>query len=419
LWALADCASFYCSCERLFRPDLARSPVAVLSNNDGCVVAITQEAKDLGFKRGDVFFKSEKAYREANVAVFSSNYALYGDISRRVIAAMESLAPEVCQYSIDEAFLPFDRAMAERALELGRAIRERVDRWVGVPVRVGLGSTRTLAKLANHWAKKTSPVYLLEAGSDETERILSATPAGDVWGIGRRQAAKLEAMGIRTAKDLRSMDPALARKALSLTGQRTVLELRGTQCIEDDLVPAPRHTLVSSRSFGRKVASMEELSEALSMHASIAGEKLRREGLLAGSLSVHIDTGPYAPQPFHGGASLSLAQPSNSTSDFLKAARAALESCYRPGFQYVKAGVLLFDLGPEARAGRRSLFPPSEEQARDARLMAALDGINGKYGRDSIRFSSLGRIDPAWANRRERLSGLSTTSWDRLPLAKA
>ncbi|MDR0620615.1 MAG: Y-family DNA polymerase, partial [Deltaproteobacteria bacterium] len=284
LWALVDCACFYCSCERIFRPDLADRPVVVLSNNDGCVVAITPEAKALGFKRGEVFFKSQERLLEAGVAVFSSNYALYGDISRRVAMTMESLVPELVQYSIDEAFIPFRGALAAQAESVGEALLKRVGQWVGVPVRVGLGPTRTLAKLANHWAKIRGPVLKLDLGSDLLEDILEKTPVGDVWGVGYRLPGRLAKLGLKTARDLRDMDPNQAARLFSVTLERTVLELGGYQCVENDLSPVPRRTMVSSRSFAKAVTRLEDLAEALAHHCAVAGEKMRKEGLLAGTV---------------------------------------------------------------------------------------------------------------------------------------
>jgi DNA polymerase V len=419
-----DCACFYCSCERLFRPDLRGKPVVVLSNNDGAVVAITPEAKELGFRRGDVFFKREAELVGAGVAVFSSNYALYGDISRRVMETMGSLAPVVRQYSIDEAFVPLGGALAPNARELGLAIRDRVMAWVGVPVRVGLGATRTLAKLANHWAKRRpGGVLLLAPGSEDLERALAETPAGDVWGIGRRGAAKLEGLGISTALQLRGLDPARARRLLSVTGLRTVMELRGVQCVEGDLDPAPRQTMVSSRSFGRKVRRREDLAEALAAHATAAGERLRREGLSALGLSAFIETSRFAGAHFRTGATVGLGSPTSSTVGLARAARAALEACFVPGKDYAKCGLTLFDLSESREGGRgpAGLTGGGDggDGGRPAGLMGAMDEINSKYGKGAIRISAAPGGRPFWEMRRGRLSGLSTCDPERLPLALA
>ncbi|MDR1546711.1 MAG: Y-family DNA polymerase [Deltaproteobacteria bacterium] len=416
IWALVDCACFYCSCERLFRPDLIGRPVAVLSNNDGCVVSLTPEAKALGFQRGEVFFKSRRRLQEAGVAVFSSNYALYGDISRRVTLAMESVAPDVRPYSIDEAFIPFSGALAAQAAEAGRALTERVGRWVGVPVRVGLGVTRTLAKLANRWAKEQGPVLDLTADERRLDELLARTAAEDVWGIGRRLAVKLERLGVKTAEDLRAFDPLRARRLFGVTVQRTVMELGGLPSADDDLDPTPRKTLVSSRSFGRRISELEDLSQALAARCAQAGERLRREELLAGRLSIFIGTGRVDDEPFEAGATARLPWPTSSTLEFVKAARTALERAYQPGRRYGRAGVMLLELS-EKKPDR--LFPPAPAAVRSEALMRSLDLINARHGRETIKFSAQGPAEPVWGLRRDRLSEVSTTAWAELPTAKA
>ncbi|MDR2387130.1 MAG: Y-family DNA polymerase [Deltaproteobacteria bacterium] len=414
LWALMDCACFYCSCERIFRPDLENRPVVVLSNNDGCVVAITPEAKALGFKRGEVFFKSKDRLLEAGVAVFSSNYALYGDISRRVAMTMESVVPEIIQYSIDEAFIPFHGALAAQAEQVAQTLLKRIRQWVGLPVRVGLGPTRTLAKLANHWAKKLGPVLRLDLGSELLEDLLAKTALEEVWGVGHRLSERLSKMGLKTARDLRDLDHHKAAKLFSLTLERTVLELGGYQCLEDDLSPVPRKTMVSSRSFAKAVTGFEDLLEALAHHCALAGEKIRKEGLLAGSLSVFISTGRHVEKPCHTGASVTLNKPSSSTADFIKAALGALKHSFIPGPGYRKAGIMLFDLR-EKKSPRPSLLPPAPWLEQSNNLMKAIDQINHRYGRNAIKFSIQGGQEPIWAMRQERLSKVSTTDWDFLP----
>ncbi|MDR2354292.1 MAG: Y-family DNA polymerase [Deltaproteobacteria bacterium] len=420
LWALVDCSCFYCSCERLFRPDLENKPVVVLSNNDGAVVAITPEAKDLGFKRGDLYFKKEKELKEANVAVFSSNYALYGDISRRVIMTMESVVPKICQYSIDEAFVPFTQTLALNAHEVGWTLHDRVKNWVGVPVRVGIGATRTLAKFANHWAKKIERVLYLPLGSQELEDLLSKTPVGDIWGIGSRSARKLERLGIDSALKLRDMDLNQVRKLLHITGQRTVMELRGYQCIEDDLAPAFRKTLVSSRSFGTKIRRLEDLEQAVANHAAIGAERLRKEGLAAMGLSVFIETSRFGDDPFQGGASVKLKSPTSSTVDLVKAAKEALHACFVEGKLYAKCGIMLYDLCTmeEAIVMEGKLFD-DEEKDRTVSLMGAIDEINQKYGKKTIRVMSESGKKSYWNLRQDNLSRISTTVFDELPVVTA
>lgn len=296
LWGLVDCNSFYCNAERLFRPDLRNKPVVVLSNNDGCIIARSDESKALGYQMGDVYYQLKDKLKRDGVTAFSSNYTLYGDISRRVMGTIGSVVP-VDQYSIDETFVPFGPAMAVQAEEVGWTLHDRVARDVGMPVRVGIGATRTLSKLANHWAKKISRVLYLELGSEKLEQVLEETPCIDVWGIGRRQSAKLARSGIHNARQLRDMDLDKALRLLTVVGQRTVYELRGHQCIMDDDIPVPRKTLVSSRSFGRRVRRKEDLAEALAMHATIAGERLRKENIVASSIQVWAETSRFMETP--------------------------------------------------------------------------------------------------------------------------
>jgi DNA polymerase V len=409
LWALVDCQSFYCSCEGLFRPDLAGKPVVVLSNNDGCLVSVTEEAKALGFRGGEPFFKVAPALKRAGAAVFSSNYTLYADLSRRVMATMASLVPEVEQYSIDEAFIPFSPALAAQAEEVGWRLHDRVRQWTGIPVRVGIGQTKTLAKLANHWAKKKTRVLRLEAGTEQLEELLQQTPVKDVWGIGRRLATKLAEKGISTAWHLRELQPKAAQKMLSILGQRTVLELQGQQCLED--TPTIRKTLFNSRSFAHPVTTKDELREALAFHCGIAGERLRSEGLAAGGLSVYISTSWHVEDSFQTGATMNLSPPTDDTLAFIRAAHQALEQCFRTNHQYMKAGVLLLDLAPRGRS--ESLYDPPPDSARQ-NLMSALDEINAKYGRGTAHFAAQGEPDAPWHMKRSFKSGNLTTSWDEL-----
>lgn len=416
LWALVDCNSFYCSCERLFRPDLHNQPVVVLSNNDGCLIALTPEAKNLGFKMGDVFFQAERRLQQHKVHVFSSNYRLYGDISSRVMQAMSSLVP-VEQYSIDEAFVPFHRPLAVQALEVGWAVHDRVRKWVGMPVRVGIGTTRTLSKLANHWAKRIERVLKLEAGDPLTENCLANTPTGDVWGIGRRQVAKLDRYGIRTARQLRDMELGLARKLLTVVGERTVRELRGEQCVMDDEAPIPRKTLVSSRSFGRRVTLKTDLAEAFAMHAEIAGARLRAEGLETLCVGVEATTSPHAEVPyFRMAGQVRMPVPTNLTGDLIAATTAALEKCFTPGHSFMKGGIVLWEISDQSRR-QMTLMEAVPDPARLKRgsLMAAVDTLNDKYGRDTLRFAAQGNKNAFWHMQRNKMSPYYTNRWEELP----
>lgn len=416
LWALVDCNSFYCSCERLFRPDLEGQPVVVLSNNDGCLIALTPEAKALGFKMGEVFFQVEHRLKRHGVHVFSSNYRLYGDISARVMQAMASLVP-VDQYSIDEAFVPFHRPLAVQALEVGWAIHNRVRQWEGMPVRVGIGTTRTLAKLANHWAKRIDRVLLLKAGDSLTEQCLAETPTGDVWGIGRRQSAKLERYGIRTAMQLRDMDIGLARKLLTVVGERTVRELRGTQCIMEDEIPVPRKTLVSSRSFGSRVTNKSDLAEAFAMHAVIAGQRMREEKLEALCVGVEATTSPHAEEPyFRMAGQVRLSVPTNLTGELIAATADALEKCYTPGHAFMKGGIVLWEISDQHKRQLTLLEAVHDPgRTKNRNLMAVIDTLNDKYGRDTLTFAAQGNKDAFWHMQRKRMSPYYTNRWADLP----
>lgn len=420
LWALVDCNSFYCNCERLFRPDLREKPVVVLSNNDGCLIALTPEAKALGFSMGEVFFQVEQRLRQQQVAVFSSNYTLYSDISQRVMGTLESVVPRIDQYSIDEAFVPFDAVLAAQPEAVGWEMHNRVAKWVGMPVRVGIGPTRTLAKLANHWAKKKSRVFRLSPGTPEFEDILEATPTGDIWGIGRRQAKKLLLHGISNARQLRDLDLDRALRLLTVVGQRTVYELRGFPCIMLDTSPLPRKTLVSSRSFGRRTSRREELAEALAMHAAIAGQRLRAENMVASAISVWCETSRHMEEPYHcirGTAHLPL--PTNNTASLVQAAWSALTGCYQPGHGFMKGGILLFGLAEE---GNRQLtlleaVQPAPEAKRRI-IMQSLDRINDKYGRDTLHTAAQGKPDARWRMRRHKMSPYYTTRFEDFPRVK-
>ena len=416
LWALVDCESFYSSCERIFRPDLTGRPIVVLSNNDGCLVALSPEAKALGFKMGEPYFSVERALNKAGVTVFSSNYTLYADMSRRVMATMATVVPTIEQYSIDEAFIPLPPALAAQAEDVGRTIHDRVRQWTGIPVRVGIGPTKTLAKLANHWAKKGGRVLVFEIGSRQLEDILEKTPVGDVWGIGRRSRARLEEIGIIKARQLRDLEEGTSRKLFSVVGRRTIQELRGRQCIEDD--PAPvRQSLFNSRSFGRPVADKEELLEALSYHCGIAGERLRAEGLTAGSLSIHLATSWFGEQPFQTGSTIEFGRFTGDTRIFMRAAKEALGRCFRSGIKYAKAGVLLQDIGPAQRQSI-SLFDEISEPEAQGGLMLALDEINRKFGKNTIRLGAQGEPDATWHMKRNMKSRNYTTDWGELAEVK-
>jgi DNA polymerase V len=422
LWALADCNNFFASCEKLFRPDLADRPVVVLSNNDGCIVARSREAKALGIPMGAPEFKVRDLLKKHKVEVFSSNYVLYGDMSARVFAALEHVCPAVEQYSIDEAFVRFDGALLADPLAVARAMRETALQWTGITVSVGVGATRTLAKIAGDIAKKGDGVCLLPApDAPEMETVLRKTPVADIWGIGRRLVKTLWAEGVTSAFQLRNADEQWVRRRLTVSGWKTVLELRGIPCINEDDAPAPRRTLVSSRSFAKKVYDRHALEEAVSSFTARAAERLRREKLTAGGIAVSLRTSRHIGRDaFYAAADHApFLKATADTGVMLEAARRILDRIYRQGPAYAKAGVMLYDLAPRSRR-QSSLFDAVASDARREELMAAMDSVNRRFGRGSLRFGAEGPAQGQadWRMRQERRSPRMTTDWNELPKAR-
>ncbi len=442
LWGLMDCNNFYASCERLFRPDLIGRPMVVLSNNDGCIVARSAEAKALGIPMGEPEFKARAFLKRHNVAVFSSNYTLYGDISQRVMQVTEGVVPYMEQYSIDEAFLRFTGSLQSNAVEAAQLIRHRVLQWTGIAVSVGLGPTRTLAKLANNLAKKEQKthagqgVYVFPHEAAAQDALLAQVPVGDVWGIGRRQAAKLVACGITHAKALRDMPDHWLRQKLTVTGLRTAWELRGIACIDAESSPTPRHTLVSSRSFGERVYAKAHLAEALTTFTVNAAERLRRENLLAGGIAVHIRASKHrcahGEKPYNETLHLSFAQATDDSTRMIATALRALEGLFKEGVVYAKAGVMLYDLQPKSgQQGSLLQCADVKQEIKDKQaqqLMRVLDGINARYGKHTLQYAAQGMgkgveagqgdVSAApWRMRQKYRSPKFTTAWDALPTA--
>lgn len=421
LVALADCDSFYASCERVCRPDLIGRPIVVLSNNDGCIVARSREAKALGIPMGKPEFELRPLLRKHHVAVFSSNYTLYGDLSHRVMQTLQSITPHVEVYSIDEAFLPLTGALAANADALAREAIEKVGRWVGLPLSIGIAPTRVLAKIATRVAKK-NPQFggcynLLHC--DSIDAILAGVDVGDIWGIGRHGALKLKTHGIANALQLRNADSGFIRKLLTVNGLNILMELRGIPSIGED-IPLTHSAVISSRSLGYKVETLEPLLEAVAFHAARAGEKLRRKHLLAQMVSARIQTSwaqkGIKPQRDEM-AMVRLKRPSFDSADFIRAAQAALKSIFRPGYGYAKVMVMLTDLSSHAE-GQHDLYGLMyESEARDARrsaLFELVDRINRVEGRGTIRFAAQGQQNAAWHMKRARLSPAWTTDSQEL-----
>ena len=417
VFALVDCNNFYASCEKLFRPDLKDTPVVVLSNNDGCVVARSREAKLLGIKMGVPVFQIKAEMQRHGILAFSSNYALYADLSSRVMRTLEEMAPRVEVYSIDEAFLDLTGIESVISLvEFGQQVRERIGHWIGITVCVGIAPTKTLAKLANHAAKKypaTQGVVDL-TNPDRQRRLLALVPVDDVWGVGKRLSKRLNALGITTALDLANASPRAIRDQFSVVLERTVRELNGESCIELEEIPPTKKQIVCSRSFGVKVTHFELLREAVCEYATRATEKLRKEQQQAKVMTVFIRTSPFKdnePQ-YSNSASGELLIPSCDTRDFIELANHLLKRIWKDGFRYAKAGVMLSDFYDPGMF-QPGLFDDVSTRSNSQQLMSVLDTIN-QSGAGKVFFAGQG-TKKDWSMKREHLSPAYTTRWDQLP----
>ena len=420
VFALVDCNSFYCSCERVFQPKLEGQPVVVLSNNDGCVVTRTAEAKARGIAMGEVWHLA-RAELKAGVHAFSSNYTLYGDMSRRVMTTLRDFAPTLEIYSIDEAFLGFT-AKTDWA-PLGRDIRTTVQRHTGIPVSVGFAPTKVLAKLANKLAKKPGPhtgVFVWPADPSAASAVLARVPVEDVWGIGQKLAARLASFGVTTALALRDLDITTARRVLAVTGQRIVLELRGSSCLELEELAPTKKAICCARGFGVPLTSLDQLQEPLAVYVSRVAEKLRAQHLTAGFIQVFLETNPHGGGPqYSPGTGRALDMPTNYTADLASIAADLLRQIHRPGFLFRKVGVLLSDLHPETETQLSFDGPSPETVARRRTLMATLDRLNATLGRGTLRLGSAGTADPVWKMRQAHLSPCFTTQWGALLTVRA
>jgi len=433
LFALIDCNNFYASCERVFRPDLEGRPVAVLSNNDGCIVARSGEVKALGVPMGAPYFKFRDVLQRHDVQVFSSNYELYGDLSARVMTVLSRFSPDVEIYSIDEAFLALGGFAGWDVTAHARELRATVKRWTGIPVSVGIAPTKTLAKLAAGRAKKAQDlggVFVMPSRPQEREAALAATPVSDVWGIGRRWSKRLEARGVMNALDFTREPEHWVRSNMGVGGARTQAELLGIVCFGLDSQPHDRKSCVVSRSFAHPVADFEGLKDAVATFAARAGERLRQGGLVAGQVTAFALTDRFnAHQTQHqAAATVALDSPTNLTAELTRAALNALRRAHRSGLSYKKAGVMMLDLATEC-AQQQTLFTPSAiDQAKAVRLQNALDSLNaarnnGRNGaRDLVRLGATGfnlKKAGGWQLRRDHTSPRYTTSWAELRTVRA
>lgn len=426
LIALVDCNSFYASCEKLFRPDLKNRPVIVLSNNDSCIVAASSEAKKAGLKRGLPLFQQKQLIESCGAAVFSSNYTLYADISRRVIMALGELAPSIETYSIDEAFIevPFRLGADPRKIaSYGREVREKVTRYTGIPVSVGISSTKTLAKAASRLAKKNNKgemehLYII----DNENRIpsLKAVAVEDVWGIGMRYSLFLRERGIHTAYAFSLLDPWWVKKKMTLTGYRTLLELNGEKQVNPEDPSSGKKAIISSRQFGRPVTSLEELLEAVSDYATGASEKLYRQSSSAGAVTVVLETDRHreGEKYYSAGRSFLFPSPVSYTPDIIKASCALMKEIYSSGYNYKRAGVILTDIASTDKM-QKELFEEINESGERKKLQQAVSEINFRYGKNTLSSLSRGTGTLKWQMRRQRLSPRYTTDINDFPVVSA
>lgn len=416
VFALVDCNNFYASCERVFNPTLNGQPIVVLSNNDGCVVARSNEAKALGIGMGVPEFQIRPLLSAHRVQVFSSNYTLYGDMSQRVMETLEQFSPDVEVYSIDEAFLSLVGFEPRGLIEHGRLIRRTVPQWTGIPVSVGIAETKTLAKIANRIAKRTPDtggVFDLLACPDR-EALLGRVAVEDVWGIGPNHARLLKQHDITTALQLRGVDDQWIRKRMGIVGLRLVMELRGVSCLDLEQCPPPKQSLTCSRAFGKLISTLKEMEEAVSVYTSRVAEKLRCERLATTVLTVCLTTNEFKEGPQYSNAlTLKLPIATDSTADLIRCALQGIRAIYRDGYLYKKAVVVLTSLVPVSQT-QADLFD-SQDRRKFTRLMTALDAVNDRWGAGTLHYASSG-ITKAWETRFHRRSPAYTTDWDELPV---
>ncbi len=410
--ALIDCNSFYVSCERLFNPKIKNVPVVVLSNNDGCVISRSTEAKKLGIRMGEPYFKVKDLVKKNNVQIFSSNYALYGDLSRRVMKVLKGFTDKIEIYSIDEAFLDLSHIKDEQVEEYGKQIRERVLKWTGIPTSVGISNTKTLSKVANHIAKKNKAgvIFLKE----NIDNILKDFDIADVWGVGRQLSKLYIKNGIDNAYKLKNISNTWVKKSTNVLGAKTVMELRGISCIDLETEETRRKSCCVSRSFGKKVESLDKLKESITTHCLNAAEKIRTDKQTTRAVTIFIRTSPFDKNRKYYSNSITIELPvaTNNSIELVKTAISGLGKIYKYGYFYQKAGVILSKLRDASEKELNLLAPILEKKSQP--LMRAIDFTNAKYGRNAISIAQAG-ISNDWKMRREHSSRIDTASFDFLP----
>ncbi|AFS46996.1 DNA polymerase IV family protein,impB/mucB/samB family protein [alpha proteobacterium HIMB5] len=415
--ALVDCNSFYVSCERLFNPKIRKKPVVVLSNNDGCIISRSNEAKALGIKMGEPYFKAKNIIIKNDVQVFSSNYSLYGDLSRRVMRTLKRFNSQIEVYSIDEAFMDLSNFSDEDVERVGKEIRETVLQWTGIPTSIGIAKTKTLSKIANHIAKKKQSGVTSLIGIENLDPILEKIEINDVWGVGRQLTKFYQKNGIYNAKQLKNKSNTWIKKCSNVLSSRTAMELRGIPCINLETTQTKRKSCVVSRSFGKRIETFQELKEAVSNYCLNASEKIRSESLVAKAITVFVRTSPFQRDYGYYSNSKTIDFPiaTNNSIETVKTAVAILESIFRNGYRYQKAGVMLTGLREDD--GRKNLFS-SEKDEKINSLMRSIDSTNHRYGRSTLSLASAG-VHKKWNMRRNYSSKIDTADFYSLPKIKA
>ena len=425
LFALVDCNNFFVSCERVFNPRLQQRPLVVLSNNDGCAVARSNEVKALGVKMGTPWFQMKDLSRRHGITALSSNFVLYGDMSDRVVAVLRDFSPDVEVYSIDESFVRLDglARLWASPTETGQAMRQRIWQWTGLPVCVGMATSKTLAKLANHIAK-TRPEFngvcdfhAIPAAQQQT--LLAQIDIGEVWGIGRKSAEHLRRMGIENVQALREMSPGPLRTRFGVVMARIVRELHGDSCLALEEMAQPQKQIIASRSFGVRVTALEDLNEAVSTYVTRAAERLRKQASLCGAVHVSLTTNRFREQDkqYANSITVPLPEATDDTRQLAGSALAGLVRIFRAGYQYKKASVTLLDLSLAAQR-QKGLFADEASDRQSAGVMAMMDAVNARFGRNTLALASAGVSTP-WQGRSENRTPRYTTDWSELPKVSA
>ena len=415
--ALVDCNSFYVSCERLFNPRIRRKPVVVLSNNDGCIISRSNEAKALGIKMGEPYFKAKDIIVKNKVEVFSSNYSLYGDLSRRVMRTLKRFNSEIEVYSIDEAFLDLSNFLDSEVEKVGKEIRETVLQWTGIPTSIGIAKTKTLSKIANHIAKKKQSGVTSLIGIENLDPVLEKIEINDVWGVGRQLTKFYQKNGIYNAKQLKNKSNTWIKKSSNVLGSRTAMELRGIPCINLETTQTKRKSCVVSRSFGKRIEKFQELKEAVANYCLNASEKIRSESLVAKAITVFVRTSPFQRNfgYYSNAKTIDFPIATNNSIETVKTAVSILESIFKNGYRYQKAGVMLTGLRNDD--GRKNLFS-SEKDEKIKSLMRSIDNTNYRYGRSTLSLASAG-VHKKWNMRRQYSSKIDTADFYCLPTIRA